>query len=264
MFESVIVPLDGATRDRVALAMADAVAMAAGCPVELVQVAYEDQAAEAKRGLDEVAERLQSTVSRREVVAHAAVVEAILGEQDAHPASLVCMATHARTGAAELLIGSHAGALLRTAVRPLLLVGPRAEVPAELGVVLTCLDGSSEAEAILPAAESWARALGGRLRLVQVARPGAVRGPEELGQLQRAASHLRGGVDVDWDLLHGKDVAHTVVDHARELPASIIAMSTHGRSGATERLLGSVTMRVAHDASVPVLVQRTLAAGHRT
>ena len=258
-YDSVIVPLDGAARDRVALAMADAVALAHGCPVDLLQVAYEDEVFEAKRHLDDMAELLRASVGRRVVVTHAEVVDAIVGQQESHPGSLLCMATHARTGAAELLLGSHAGALLRTAQHPLLLVGPHAVVPAELGVVLTCLDGSSEAEAILPAAETWARALGGRLWLVQVAPPGSLQGPGELGQLQRAASRLARDTRVDWDLLHGKDVAHTIVAHARELSASVIAMGTHGRSGATERLLGSIAMRVAHDATVPVLVQRMVA-----
>lgn len=257
MFESVIVPIDGSPRDELALAVAEAVASKAGTRIDLFKVVHPAEVYDAKDVLDEVADRLDVEVGRREILTPGDVPDAIAGEQLEHPRSLVCMATHARTGARELVLGGNAGEVLRKSTRPVLLVGPHALVPKTLGDVLVCLDGSLEAERVLTPAATWAERMEGRLWLAQVSPPGGVTSPAELGQLQRAASHVDDrGVPVEWDVLHGKDVAHTLLAHAANIPASILAMTTHGHTGTRERLLGSVTMRVAHDATMPVLVQR--------
>ena len=257
MFESVIVPIDGSPRDVRALAVAEAVASQAGTKIDLFKVVLPAQVYEAKREIDEVADRLTVAVGRREVITPGDVAEVLAGEQLEHPRSLVCMATHARTGASEILLGGIAGEVLRRATRPVLLVGPHVVPPGDLGDVLVCIDGSAESERVLAPAAAWADRMQGRLWLAQVSPPGGSTSPAELAQLQRAASHVEDrGVGVEWDVLHGRDVAHTILAHAATLPASIIAMTTHGHTGTRDRLLGSITMRVAHDATVPVLVQR--------
>lgn len=50
--------------------------------------------------------------------------------------------------------------------------------------------------------------------------------------------------------------ASGIVETARELPADLVAMTTHGRSGLTNALLGSVTERVVRTAPCPVLTVR--------
>jgi nucleotide-binding universal stress UspA family protein len=52
------------------------------------------------------------------------------------------------------------------------------------------------------------------------------------------------------------DVAGTIVDVAADMAADLIVMTTHGYSGFTRWVLGSVTERVLHEAAVPVLVVR--------
>jgi nucleotide-binding universal stress UspA family protein len=52
------------------------------------------------------------------------------------------------------------------------------------------------------------------------------------------------------------DVAGTIVDAAADLAADLIVMTTHGYSGFTRWVLGSVTERVLHEAACPVLVIR--------
>jgi nucleotide-binding universal stress UspA family protein len=54
---------------------------------------------------------------------------------------------------------------------------------------------------------------------------------------------------------------HAVV---RRLPRPVIVMSSHGRSGVFQRLLGSVTFRVVHEADCPVIVTRHAAPEHHT
>ena len=54
----------------------------------------------------------------------------------------------------------------------------------------------------------------------------------------------------------GKRVADVIADEARDWPADLIVIGTHGRSGLSRLLLGSVAEGVARSASVPVLLVR--------
>jgi nucleotide-binding universal stress UspA family protein len=54
------------------------------------------------------------------------VAEAILGEAERGDAELICLATHSRSGLAQLVLGSTADAVLHRAHRPVLLIPPRA------------------------------------------------------------------------------------------------------------------------------------------
>lgn len=66
----------------------------------------------------------------------------------------------------------------------------------------------------------------------------------------------RDGGGVNWDVLHGDQAADPIVDYAAHLPASLIAMATHGRSGIARFALGSVAASIVHAAPCPVLVVR--------
>jgi nucleotide-binding universal stress UspA family protein len=71
-----------------------------------------------------------------------------------------------------------------------------------------------------------------------------------------AASTLREmGFEVHTHVGNG-DVSQAIVDRAASTGAELIAMSTHGRSGISRALLGSVADRVAHHARVPVFLVR--------
>ena len=50
--------------------------------------------------------------------------------------------------------------------------------------------------------------------------------------------------------------ASEIMSEAKKEPATLIAMSTHGRSGAVRRALGSVTGKVLHATSNPLLIFR--------
>lgn len=52
----------------------------------------------------------------------------------------------------------------------------------------------------------------------------------------------------------GRHVSRAILDAAREENASMIVMTTHGRSGLGRALLGSVAEAVAHHSPVPVLL----------
>ena len=68
---------------------------------------------------------------------------------------------------------------------------------------------------------------------------------EKIPEARRGTTHLRRG-----------PAAHTIVEAAGELDIDLIVMTTHGRTGLKNALLGSVTERVVRTAPCPVLTIR--------
>ena len=66
------------------------------------------------------------------------------------------------------------------------------------------------------------------------------------------------GVAVQKRLLQadGERIANVIVEEARRWPADLIVIGTHGRSGFSRILFGSVAEGVVHTADVPVLLIR--------
>jgi nucleotide-binding universal stress UspA family protein len=138
--------------------------------------------------------------------------------------------------------------------------------------VLIPLDGSRMAEGILPFILQIAGPLDLEVVLVFVAQPimpQAVEGTtyfavdDVAARLNEAREYLapvaadlrRQGVRVTTDARHGDPVTE-VVAAARETGAGIIAMTTHGRTGVSRLLFGSVAEAVLRQAEIPVLMMR--------
>lgn len=133
--------------------------------------------------------------------------------------------------------------------------------------ILVPLDGSKVAEGILPRVEWLAKIHGAEVTLLRVALahtfPGTdpvqhqlnvVREAEEyLGKVEENLKSV--GVNVNSVVRYGHD-AQEIVDHARDRGFDLIAMSTHGRTGLTQFVLGSVAGKIIHTATVPILLCR--------
>jgi nucleotide-binding universal stress UspA family protein len=125
--------------------------------------------------------------------------------------------------------------------------------------ILVPLDGSAVAECVLPHVDALARGLGAHVRLL-----GCVLSDDgsDVEQERRRLAHeylLRAA----GDRLASEPVAITVVagDAAEQVALeagrtrdTLIAMATHGWSGARRWLMGSVTQRVLASGGCPVLV----------
>ena len=215
---------------------------------------------------------------------------AIVAEATADPDALVVMATHGRSGISRWALGSVADKVLHTMPNPLLIIRPVADassVPAPFRTVLAPLDGSELAELSLSHAVALASALDIPLSLLRVSHsadfyrshlartaPAAVRGAAS-GRMSAPAlaradadevnTYLdavqdrlaAGGNDIAVTASHLQDdnVAQAITDQA-EAQQSVVVMSTHGRSGISRAVWGSVTDRVVRHSGLPVMVIR--------
>lgn len=160
----------------------------------------------------------------------------------------------------------------------ILLPGGARDRQAKWGVckyerILTPLDGSLLAEQALPYVAAIARACSARVELLQCIAPV----PAELSipdrglyldsvalslvgaakeRLERLARPLQQKGIVVACSAHEGDPAQKILEVAGEAPNTLIAMSTHGRSGLGRWMVGSVTTKVIEASNAPVLVVR--------
>jgi nucleotide-binding universal stress UspA family protein len=275
MAKTIIVPLDGSEFAERALAPAAALAARTGAQVVVMTSRIGGVVVEPERYLADAAAEAGISgadvivVSDRSFVRGLKVVIADVADP------LVCMSTHGHSGLVEAMIGSMAEEAIRTIGVPMLLVGPNVEVrlATRFDTLVVCTDGTPTARAIVPEVSIWIRELRLRAWVVQVLDPEARRALEESGEdpaIEVGAVHAlaesllnRDGAGVNWDVLHRDDAADAIVDYARGVPASLIAMATHGRTGLARLALGSVAVAVVHDAPCPVLVVRPSGLGDR-
>lgn len=141
--------------------------------------------------------------------------------------------------------------------------------------ILVPLDGSKLAETALESALHIARKQSGQLILLTVPIYGQVMAPGPAGYSlmtpsqspdilsEDAETYLDSiyrkitepGIDVVTEVVGG-DIAGNIVDMAAAEEADLIIMTTHGYSGFTRWMMGSITERVLRSAPCPVLVIR--------
>jgi nucleotide-binding universal stress UspA family protein len=129
---------------------------------------------------------------------------------------------------------------------------------------LVALDGSAEAEAILPFFLQVAGPLDVEVVLFRVVpdRPGSTM-TEQADQQLDAEEYLAPlavemrdkGVRVSTQVQRGEPVAE-ILAVARAAGADLIAMTTHGRTGLRRAVMGSVADAVVRQSDIPVLLLR--------
>jgi nucleotide-binding universal stress UspA family protein len=136
--------------------------------------------------------------------------------------------------------------------------------------ILVPLDGSELAEKALGHAEKLAETFGAEIILLQVVPFMPIYGAPELmmpfivdeKQKEAAEKYLsnfseelkKRGFKVTAKVKTGKQVAVEIIDFAKENGVDLIIMCTHGRSGITRWVLGSVAHKVLTRAETPVLL----------
>lgn len=310
MYRSILVPLDGSPLSERALPLAQDLACRTGAALHLAHVHIpssaplytsdlplsdtrpDERARESERAyLDALAEQLRAET---DISVDAALLEGALtdtvadliaahvGEQ---PIDLVVMTTHGRGGLARFWLGSVADELVRRLAVPVLLLRPDAHTPSTAVAqrprrILIPLDGSANAEAVLPHALALGQALQAEYTLLRVVETVMVTRPMPPNPAVRELDdqlidHLRVDAQISLEQLAERlaaqaltarievvvapQAALAILEEAQQEGIDLIAMATHGRRGLARVLLGSVADNVLRGTTAPVLLYRPLA-----
>jgi nucleotide-binding universal stress UspA family protein len=207
-----------------------------------------------------------------------AAVESLAAYAEAHQIDLVVMTTHGRGALSRAWLGSVADQLVRQLAMPVLLVRPHESDPADsanpphIAHIMITLDGSDWSASIVAPATALGRLTGARYTLVQAIEiiapdygfgsyaPSADEMNAWMQQARQYLDHIATGMraeglQVQTEVVIGSP-AITLLDYAREHAVDLLAITTHGRSGAARLLLGGVADKLVRGAGVPVLLHR--------
>ncbi|MCC6741698.1 MAG: universal stress protein [Planctomycetia bacterium] len=281
MLERILVPLDGSEVAEAVLGQvcrllrvkdASVILFEAG-PVP-VQPGVEyapllsDLKAEAERYVGALERQLRKEgVSVRGLVRVGGEATSVLDAARDEKATLIAMATHGRTGLSRFVFGSVAEKVVRASEIPILLVRsykeaavgadrtPVQEIPFRR--ILVPIDGSEKSLAVLPHVKTFAKAVGASVLVLGVVEPTSEGKAGEGEPLVRIAVKdlASEGIPVDPVIRLG-DPASEILDATKRHGVDLLAMSTHGRSGPSRWVMGSVTEKVLRGATVPMLVVR--------
>ena len=213
--------------------------------------------------------------------------EEVLRYADENAVDFIIMATHGRSGRKRWTMGNVAGKVMHEAKTPVLLV--RAGIPDEIPygkwpskTILVPLDGSEMAESVLPHVEALAKQRGTEpvnvvlLRVSETPTIPSYYGselsgvsldwgefiPQETARRKQVATDYLTGVEkrlkdsnisVRSEVREGK-AADELVDYANKNPLSLIIMATHGRSGLSRLVYGSVAANLLQGVSNPIFL----------
>jgi nucleotide-binding universal stress UspA family protein len=277
MADRILVPLDGSARAERILTQVERLLRREDAEVVLLHVselAYSlarmDTAKLAKEErqtssayLKSAAEGLESRgIRARALQREGAVADGILRAANEVRATLIAMSTHGRTGLARFFLGSVAEKVLRGAPVPVLLLrsfaGGATSAPP-FRRILVPVDGSKTSARVIPAAADLARLFDADVTVLSVAvavEPDATASEEAREEAEKVAARFQERGARARAMTAAGDPAAAILDTAEAEKADLIAMATHGWTGLTRWMLGSVTEKVLRHANLPMLVVR--------
>lgn len=227
--------------------------------------------------LNEVVDALKAEgLQAQATTATGSPAEEIVRAATAEGCGLIAMSTRGRNAIGRGILGSVTDKVLHSSGVPVMtFTPPGADEPPEedattLSTVVVPLDGSGLAETALPYAEVLARVLSLDIRLARVVKTGypfsypeiAATLPDPTEEMMRearaylleVAQDLRArGASVHTQVLRGAP-ASALLAFAQETPQNLIVMTSHGRSGLSRWMLGSVAEALVRGSGDPVLV----------
>ena len=264
MTTTILVPLDGSTKDERAAPVALRFAHLAGAALHVVRVIDSAGDSAAERSVSEAVDQLRRRAQRPvtwEVIDAPDAADALLECSRRVNPALIVMATRAPGPIGRAMHGSVADRMVRESTHPVILVPPGAAFLAGKEVTLrrmiVPLDGSAAASTVLDLLLSFPRANELELVLLRVVsrEPDHAAAVDAERQLEGLAGRVRaGGTAVDVRVVETDGPADVILGAVRGELADVIAMSTRGAGGLERLILGSVATEVARKSEVPVLL----------
>ena len=238
----------------------------------------ESLAREIKGRLDELADRMSlEGIPTETTVEFGKVSDTVIRMAQNSECDLIAMSTRGRSALASGLLGSVAYNVIHESPIPILVITPERaklhwDADYSISRVIVPLDGSEFAETALPYAASLSRKMDMGVTLIQVLPQdefiygGGYHISEYLPRIREelqteARRYLAGvawplrqeGLEVSAETVHGSPSSR-IVQIARAADHDMIALTTHGRSGISRLLLGSVAEAIVRESGDPVLI----------
>ena len=293
MFQRILVPLDGSELSELALPYAEELAGALNSEVALVNVCEPEESEHRHMHqlyIEKIAQQVKRDIKAYHLREKGPVASVESGVLDGDPAaeiidyaqkneiSLIVIVSHGRSGLMPWSMGTSVTRVIQRADKPVLFIRATAPAPEAgkggmFNKILVPLDGSENGEAALPYIRELAQELPSEVTLFQVVAPGQhvntvggldyVLFPEQYveSMKQEARQYLE---KVGRELAETKarvrfevrvgQAAQEIIKLADETKTRLVAISTHGHSGARQWISGSVAGKILPAGNTSVLL----------
>lgn len=290
MLNKILVPLDGSNLGELALNYSAELAKSMNSEVHLVSIC--DRIGKEYRNmcnvyLEKVSEGFRSSLQEAITLPKVPTI-VIDGQPDTkildyaieNNINLIVLVSHGHSGIMPWATGSTASKIIQKSAIPILLIRASDNVDTKqvsglFRKILVPLDGSMMSEAVLPYVKEIAVNTKSEIILLGVLEQGqhvrTIGGldhfaytDQQVEQIrQETVAYLNGinqkltkdGFTVKTVVKTG-DVARVIIDTTIQENVSIVAMSSHGKSGATKWVLGSVSNKILQAGKKPLLLVR--------
>ncbi|MBN2462133.1 MAG: universal stress protein [Dehalococcoidia bacterium] len=280
-YQKVLVPLDGSELAERAIPYAKAIAKSEGSEIILFTVSTNSERLDRpmKAYLDVNAKELESQrIKVPAVTAYGNVAEEVIKFAEKHKVDLIIISTHGHSGIKRWMLGSVAEKILYGTSTPVLLIKSKAPKTSkvEFKKVLATLDGSAFAETSMPYVKELTKGTGGKVILLRICEPptlSADRSPaikpsweeyrdtlmteikqQALEYLEKVKANFK-TTPVKGQVVMGQ-AADGILEVAQKEKVDLIAMTTHGRTGVSRWVYGSVATRIVGESLQPILLIR--------
>jgi nucleotide-binding universal stress UspA family protein len=271
MYRTILVALDGSKNAEKVLPTVESVLHESGGKAVLMQV-LPSGGVRPEAAAEAYLKSVKARFSRKKIKAESEIVHgdpavAIIRAAERLRTDLVAFTSHGQGGLGQWVFGSVAQKILRGCSRPLFVARPLEDPATRAKRVLVPLDGSVGSEATLPHAVLFARATGAVIELLHVAHAAGVEADDSKlrGWLEREKKRMqtrfceieRTEPDLSFEqtIVEG-DPATRIKERSEKHPGTVIVMGSHGRTGISRWVYGSVSEKVLQAARVPVLIAR--------
>lgn len=271
MYPTMLVALDGSKNAEKVLPVVEPLLKAGKGEAVLIQVlppGAEGPEAAAQAYLKEICSRLAKKKIRAtgEIVRGDPAVAIVRAAEDRR-ADLMAFTSHGQGGLSQWVFGSVAQKILRGCSRALLVVRALEAPVVKVKRVVVPLDGALGSEATLPHAFHLARAYDCPIEFLHVAAETGVEADDS--KLRNWHTRERKRMEARFGEIEKSepaikfvrvfkegDPATRILERVEREPNSVIAMGSHGRTGFSRWMFGSVSEKVLQAAKCPVLIAR--------
>lgn len=276
----VLVPIDGSEFSLQAFPTARELARRLKAELHSISVATGEDDADRLRALAAASLGVDPDDERVHVATGDDPSEEIVRRADELGDTVVCLTTHGRGRMHGAVVGSVTRSVLQLSPHPIVALGPMADNPGwsprprawpeplTVPRLVACVDGSDTSEQVIPVAVAWARALDMSLTLLTAIEDA----PEPLRPEQHRSRYGKGVspesyvdalvqrwsgalADIDGEVIRDPvGVAGAIRTHLDQRPASLVALTTHARSGLQRVLLGAQAAHIIHASVTPCIV----------
>lgn len=266
--KKILVPLNGSMLAEQSLSMARYLAGVFDAGLILVRVNEDDQSGKTARlDGDGYLGRTGELIAGDSIPLECAVAQGEPAEEinrlaNENNADLIVISTKGGFELERLFSASVSQRLIEQTTLPVLLLRPTDDLASrytEFKKMIVALDGSAEAESVLPIVKLLADRFDNEVLLVSV--PEGAESENYKAPMEQYLDGIAAGLDSEKTatrvLLGGSGAARTILSFSESEKADLIVMATHGRGGAhrIEQLpLGSVPTRVIEKTKCPILL----------